>query len=177
MSDSVKTKPGRWLYLIGVLLIIAGIAVSVAMAAGGAVTALRDAPKVQVPGKSTVELTKAGTYTITFTADAQGKPVTSSSAYNGLTFTVSDESGSPVTLTKVGGITRVFKIAKGGTYTLDAEYPSSDGAAATVAVMGSAGIHTGAITALFWVFVIAGAAVIVLTAVLRRKARRGRAEQ
>lgn len=164
-----KLKPGRWLYAVGILLIIAGIAVTVALAAGGAMTALKSAQKVQVPGKSTVELDQTGAYSITFTADASGKPVTSYSAYSGLDFTLTGPDGSPVTITKVGSTARTFTIARAGSYTLDAEYAGGSGESATAALMSASGIHGGAISAVFWVMLAAGAAVLVVTAVLRRR--------
>lgn len=164
-----KLKPGRWLYAVGILLIIVGIAVAGALAAGGAVTALKNAQKVQVPGKSTVELDQTGAYSITFTADASGKPVTSYSAYSGLDFTLTGSDGSQVKITKVGNAAHTFTIAQAGSYTLDAEYAGGSGASATAALMSAAGIHGTAIRAVFWVMLVAGVIVLVATAVLRRR--------
>ena len=178
MSDSKsKRKPGRWLYAVAVLLIVEGVALAGSQAAVGAKKALQTAAKVQVPGKSTVELTKTGTYSLTFTADAEGKAVANPSAFKGLNFTLTDPDGNPVNVKSVANGVRTFQIPDAGTYTLDAEYASGSGESAIVAVMAVSGISTVSVRAALWGFVTAGIVLIIVTAVLRKKDGRRRLEQ
>ena len=167
-----KVKPGRWLFVVGALLIVVGIIVACATAASGAMAAMRDAAKVQVPGKNTVQLDKTGVYSMTYTATSDGKPVTDTSAYKGLSFTLTGADGNNVSIKNVSGAVMMFTISKAGAYTLDAEYSGGNGPSATIALMPTSGINATLINGIFWAFVILGVAVIVITAVMRSKNRK-----
>lgn len=170
--EKAKIKPGRWLYWIGALLIVAGIVISVAVAANGAMAALGNSQKVQVPGTSSLELSKTGAYTLTYSKDASGNPVTSGAAYAGLAFSLKDSSGAAVAMKNVRGLVETFTIKTPGTYTLTAAYASGTSPSATMLLMAASSINTTLITVLFWVFLLAGVALIIVTAVLRRKNRK-----
>lgn len=167
-----KVKPGRWLYVIGALLIVVGIIVAGATAANGAITAMQAAPEVQVPGKSTVQLEKTGIYSMTYSASSDGKTVTDTSAYKGLSFTLTGTDGSIVSIKSVNDAVMTFTISKAGAYTLDAAYSGGKGPSATMALMPTSSINGTLINGIFWMFLIIGVAVIVVTAVMRSKNRK-----
>ncbi|NLJ30085.1 MAG: hypothetical protein GX424_00530 [Clostridiales bacterium] len=168
----MKVKPGRWLYAIGVLLIVAGIIVAGATAVNGAMSAMKDSIKMQAPGKSTVQLEKTGAYTMTYAASSDGKPVTDTAAYQGLSFQLTDADGGSVSVKSVSGTVMTFTVSKPGAYTMDAEYSGGSGPSATLMLMPTSGINGALISGIFWAFLIIGVALIVVTAVLRRKNRR-----
>lgn len=166
-----KVKPGKWLYLIGVLLIVVGIVAAIAAAASAGLTAMQSSTKVDVPGTSTVQLDKTGIYTIAYYLSSDNKPVIDPSPYKDMAYTLKDAGGNPVAVTAAGNA-KVFTIQKTGAYTLATAYPGGSGPSATVIVMPASGINGALIGVLFWVFVIAGVAVIIVTAVLRSKNRK-----
>lgn len=167
-----KIKPGRWLYAIGALLIVVGIIAAIAVAANGAITAMRDAAKVKVPGKSVVQLEKTGDYSMTYSASSDGKPVTDTSAYKGLSFTLTSAEGNTVSIKNLSGAVMTFTISKAGAYTLNAAYSGGNGPSATMALMPASSINGALIGGLFWAFLILGVALIVVTAVMRSKSRK-----
>ncbi|ADU26175.1 hypothetical protein [Ethanoligenens harbinense] len=167
----VKVKPGKWLYLIGVLLIVVGIVAAIATAASAGMTAMQSATKVEVPGTSTVQVEKAGMYSIAFYLSSDGKPVLDTSPYKNMTFALTDAAGNSVKVTSAGKVFS-FNATKTGAYTLVTAYPAGSGPSATMMVMPLSGINGALIGVLFWGFVIAGVVLIIVTAVLRSKNRK-----
>lgn len=167
MNNSKKLKPGRWLYLIGSLVIVAGIIISIALGVGAGLQMLENGKTVKVPGDSTLSFDKAGSYVMTFKSAGDGKTTTDFSAYSALKFTLTGNGKTDSLTSKFNTVQ--FKIDKAGSYKLSAAYPNGNGPSAEMVIISGDGVNTVLIGVVFWVCLIGGVLIIIVTAVLRKK--------
>lgn len=174
MDQLKKLKPSKLFYLIGALVIAAGVVCSIAIAVNSVMGTLGNAKKVQVPGTSQVNLDKTGTYTMMYGY----YPSTSSrvsaadySKYAGLTFTLTQkQSGDDVVVTTATSGIFDFKITQAGTYSLSGAYPSGKSASSVVMLLiDPTSVPSSLIAIIFMVGVCGGLAIIIVTSIKRKK--------
>jgi hypothetical protein len=174
MEPKAKLKPGKWLYLLGALIIVVGIVVTAAFAAVTATQMLSNKLSATVPGQTDLNLTKTGTYVMTYdynSANGGKAKITNLSDYSGLKFTLTEKSdNSTVSISTIAGSAQEFKVTSPGTYTLSASYGSGSGPSAVMMII-SAGQSavSAAVNVIFFVCLIAGVVIIIVTAVKRKK--------
>jgi hypothetical protein len=165
------TKPGRWLYWIGALVIVVGIVASIA----SALSSLTGMKTVTVPGQTTLDLTKTGEYQITYaysTSSGSNTAITDYSPYSDLKFTLTGENGGAnVAVTSINDKQLKFTLTQAGKYKLNAAYSGKVGPSATVVLLPIGSIPGVLISIIFYGGLIVGIAIIVLTIILRRKNR------
>jgi hypothetical protein len=176
MESNEKLKPGKWLYLIGVLLIVAAIIASVAVAMEAATEAYNSSKTAQVPGSCELSLDKTGIYSMAYAYDTSSgakTPITDSSQYSGLKFTLTQEQGgNDVSVTSVVGNVMQFKITQAGTYKLSAAYASGKGPSADMLITPEGSMPMVLISVIFYVGFGASLVIIIATAILRKKNRK-----
>lgn len=168
----VQTKPGRWLYVIGALVIVAAIIASIASAVAPLLSGMKN---VTVPGQTVLDLSKTGDYQMVYvynTKNGSNTPITDYAAYSGMKFTLTPENGgASVAVTRMSDKQFTFTIAKAGKYQLVAAYSGKTGPSATLILMQMGASSTILISVIFYGGLVIGIGLIILTAVLRRKNR------
>jgi hypothetical protein len=202
--NRTKIKPSRWFYVIGIIVSIAGPAISsmflfsTVFSTISSLTEEVSSIQVVVPGRNEIRLLETGKYTIFY----EHQSVVGNSVYStsedipGIQVTlISKDLGSEIPLSRsstsfsytIGGRSGVslfdFTIDSPGTYEIAASYPSSSiqGPHIVLAILHSSSLDkmfgdiTGiALSGFAMVFVpfAAGAAIMVITYLKRRNARR-----
>ena len=195
-------RPGRWLYWLGGVMIVVGIALAVVGILGfvGGIAEMRDRlQRVVVPGTGTLTLDEPGTYTIYHEHQSAvgGRTYSNPPILSGLTCTVtSKESGGPASLSEVtmsktytlgsraGIAVWQFDVEKAGEYQLSATYaPGATGPPVVLAVGRRlfgwiAKKILGLIAGLVALFLLGGGALaIILVTYLKRRSARKRLAQ
>lgn len=203
-SSQTKIKPSRWFYVIGIVVLIAGPAISSIFLFSTMVSTmntLTEIPSIQVvmPGRNDMTLSQTGKYTIYY----EYQSVVGNRVYStgedlpGIQVNLmSKDTGTEIPLSRtsmgtsytVGGRSGVslfdFTIDKPGTYELAASYPSSiQGPQIVLAIFQTSSVDKmigsimgtvfGGLAIVFVPFA-AGIAIIVITFLKRRKAKRAR---
>jgi hypothetical protein len=175
MENNKKLIPGRWMYLLGVLIIAAGIVISAILITNLAGSAFKNGKTAQIPGQTELSLNKASTYTITYYYDPTGNknaPITNYSKYDGLSFKLSEEQGGKnIPITSLSSGVMQFKTDASGKYMLNVSSPKGSGASAVMLIVPKSGITGAIIAAVFFSCAAAGFAVIIAAAILRKKHR------
>lgn len=182
MKTNGKLIPGKWLYLLGALIIVVGIIVAAVFAATTATQMLNDKLTATVPGQTDLKLTKTGTYVMTYDynpANGGEAKITNFSDYSGLTFTLTEKSdNSAVPISTIAGSAQEFKIVSPGTYTLSVSYGSGNGPSAVMMIISAGRTAASAgVNVVFFVCLIAGVVIIILTAIKRKKHKKQLADQ
>jgi hypothetical protein len=186
-----KTTPGRWLYGLAAVIVIAGIAGFCVLLFSNISGMTRGLTQVVVPGQGTVEIEKPGTYTVFYEYQSVvgNKVYATEESLSGLECSLVHEgSGTTVPLTPVttsstysvggrsGRALFTFTVDRAGSYTLFADYdPGHTGPDVVLAVgsdvtMKIIGTVFGAIAIMFVSMILAVVIVIVIF-LKRRKTR------
>ncbi len=201
-KSQTKIRPSRWFYVIGIVILVAGPAISsmfLFSAVFSTISVLTEMPSTQiiVPGRSDVRLSEGGGYTIFYEHQSVVGNRVFSTTENipGIQVTLtSKDTGSEIPLSRssmsssysMGGRSGVslfdFTIDRPGTYEIAASYPSSiQGPQIVLAIFPGSfvdrifgDISDIAIRGFVMIFVpfAAGIAIIVVTYLKRRKAKR-----
>jgi hypothetical protein len=162
------TKPGRWLYWIGALVIVIGIAASIA----SALSSIFGMKLVTVPGQKALDLTQTGEYQMVYVSGGDSKTaITDYTPYANLKYTLTGSNGTNIAVTSISEKQLQFKITQAGTYTLNAAYSGKSGPKATIMLLPISGVSNVLISVIFYGGLIIGIAIIVITIILRRKNR------
>jgi hypothetical protein len=202
MTSAQKINPSRWFYLIGIIVLIIGPAVSSMLLFStifSTIDTLKDIPstRVIVPGRNDISLSEAGKYTIFYEyrsilgnsvystgEDIPGIQVNLMSKDTGIKILLSTPTmSSSYTIGGRSGVSLFdFTIDRRGTYEIAASYPSSiQGPHIVLAVFHASSIDKmfadimgTALKGFALVFIpfAAGVAIIIVTFLKRRKAKK-----